>query len=138
MSTNARSGVDKGGQIRTIYCHWDGYLSYVGRILESNYKTEDEVEKLINMGDMSSIGEEIGQQVDFDKMCSNMKYIEEHKGQCVFYHRDRGEDLEITEMSEDELAHCEEYNYLFRKGKWYVSCDQTDYHFVPIDEVEDD
>ena len=117
MSTNARIGLDKGGQIRTIYCHWDGYLSYVGR---------------------TSIGEGIGQQVDFDKMCSDMKYSEEHKGQCVFYHRDRGEDLEITEMSEDELAHCEKYNYLFRKGKWYVSCDQTDYHFVPIDEVEDD
>ena len=71
--------------IRAIYCHWDGSPDYVGRILHDHYQDVEKVRELIDLGDLSSLGETIGEQVGFDD-------FEAHKGQCVAYGRDRGED----------------------------------------------
>ena len=31
------------GRIRSIYCHWDGYVGYNGKMLDGEYKTLDKV-----------------------------------------------------------------------------------------------
>lgn len=41
-------------RIRAIYCHWDGYPSYNGKILLDHYGRK-EVEKLLELGDRSTL-----------------------------------------------------------------------------------
>ena len=57
MST--RSGIalklDNGTYIWN-YTHWDGYPAGVGRILLDNYPTRERVEKLLALGNLSSLG----------------------------------------------------------------------------------
>lgn len=104
-----------------IYCHWDGYLSYNGKILVENYTTEAKVRELIALGDLSSLGESIGEKVNFNDPAA-------HKDQCVAYGRDRGETgVDATTFgSWREMLNKvgEEYNYLFVPGEgWYVDYD---------------
>ena len=61
MSTNSRIGIlipakDPNSsidtaQIRSIYCHWDGYPSHMGLTLHQNYGTVDLVNELLDKGD---------------------------------------------------------------------------------------
>ena len=41
------------GSILAVYCHYDGYPSYNGRMLRDNFDTVEKVNKLIDGGDMS-------------------------------------------------------------------------------------
>jgi hypothetical protein len=85
------------GTVEQVYCHWDGYLDNNGVILEQHYKDPFKVRDLLDCGDMSSLGANIGEQHAFD--CPH-KYgtpeyqaWSEHKStMCTFYGRDRGED----------------------------------------------
>jgi len=104
------------GTVTGIYCHWDGYLSNNGRILQENYTTEDAVRELIALGDLSSLGETVGTKHDFDNAPRN---------ECNAYGRDRGErGVEAaTHRSWTELleAFGQQYDYLFTPGKgWTV------------------
>jgi len=106
------------GTVTGIYCHWDGYTSHNGAILAENYTTEDTVRELIALGDLSSLGEKIGDKVDFDDYKS-------HNGQCVAYGRDRGERGVEAATHDSWTALLEdfgqEYDYLFVPGEgWTV------------------
>ena len=96
------------GTVTGIYCHWDGYLSYNGRILQENYNTEEKVRELIALGQLSALGETIGEKVDFNNAPD---------GQCIAYGRDRGEIDSDAETFNTWTALLErsgqEYNYLF-------------------------
>jgi hypothetical protein len=98
-----------------VYCHYDGYPSGVGAILKKYYKTISKVEKLISGGGISSLGKDIGTKHDFDSRT---------EGETTYYHRDRGESLQITEArTKDELIRkandsWAEYLYIFDKSKW--------------------
>ena len=46
----------KDGSIESIYCHWDGYLEYNGRILLEHYNGIEKINNLLNLGDISSLG----------------------------------------------------------------------------------
>jgi len=105
MSTRSRIGmVFDDGSIKSIYCHFDGYLSYNGKILLEHYQDKDKVESLIALGAISSLGENISD------VCA--------------YHRDRGEQIVITESTNfEEFANkidylFEEFVYLFKDGAW--------------------
>lgn len=110
MSTRSLIAVKKEDKsCDAIYFHFDGYPEGVGAMLLENYNTKELVEKLISNGDMSSIGETTEK--------------------CVFYHRDRGEDLNISRYkTKAELkkafkdSWCE-YLYVFNKNVWY--CDNA-------------
>ena len=102
-----------------IYCHWDGYLSYNGKVLVENYTTEAAVRELIALGDLSSLGERIGSKHDFDNA---------PRDECNAYGRDRGETgVDATTFgSWREMLNKvgEGYNYLFVPGEgWYVDYD---------------
>ena len=57
MSTRSLICIQKGNEIDTKYCHWDGYPSNNGVLLFENYKEEHEVEELlVNDEYISSLG----------------------------------------------------------------------------------
>ena len=53
------------GKIRAIYCHWDGYIDHNGKILIGNYTDPAKVKALIDLGDISSLREEVGEKHTF-------------------------------------------------------------------------
>ena len=55
MATQSNIGIQYlDNSVRMVYCHWDGYPSHNGKILLNNYKTFDEVKKLIERGEIIS------------------------------------------------------------------------------------
>lgn len=119
MATRSRIGIINKGEVvaDTVYCHWDGSPQYVGWILKLYYTNPEKIKELVSGGDLSSIGEFIGEKHDFDKR-------NEHKDWCTYYKRDRDEEgvesqwLEPSKFWGDSG---EEYNYLYKveTGKWY-------------------
>ena len=54
MSTRARIGIElSDGSILSAYHHWDGYESWLGRILNTHYNSYEKAAELIDGGDMS-------------------------------------------------------------------------------------
>jgi hypothetical protein len=75
MATRSNIAIEnQDGSVSSIYCHFDGYIDEVGKTLYENYNTREEMEQLIALGDISSLGETIEE--------------------TVAYHRDRGEKLQ--------------------------------------------
>ena len=47
MATRSRIAIEnQDGTVKSIYCHWDGYISHNGKISFENYDRE-KLEKLI-------------------------------------------------------------------------------------------
>lgn len=107
------------GTVEQVYCHWDGYLSNNGQILLQHYSDPFKLQRLIDLGAISSLGSEIGEKQDFDKRDTH------NDNWSLIYARDRGEDL-VKHRFKDYAdykanAQSEEYNYILRTdGKWYV------------------
>jgi len=118
MGTRSTIAIENAdGTVTGIYCHWDGYLSHNGRILAENYTDEAKVRELIGLGDISSLGTEIGTAHDFDNCPA---------GETNAYARDRGErdvDARTAHNWRQFVAeNGQEYDYLFTPGKgWQVS-----------------
>jgi len=118
MSTNSTiSALFRDGQVRLVYCHWDGYPSHNGNILQENYQDQEKIENLILLGHISQLGIYID--------CPpGHSYEKPHKGHTVFYNRDRGEDWEEVRWClagkglKKDLK--EEYNYFWNGTAWYV------------------
>ena len=54
MSTRSRIAIQKeGGEVVSIYCHFDGYIEGVGRTLKAHYNDKDKALNLIEGGDIS-------------------------------------------------------------------------------------
>ena len=77
------------GQYQFLYCHWDGYPSHNGRILLSSYTTQEKQNALFALGDLSVLGEEIGEKHIFDRRIIDPNWP--HHDWCCAYGRDRGE-----------------------------------------------
>ena len=123
MATRSRIAIetsdDQGNKvIKSIYCHFDGYIDHNGKILQEFYTSESKVKSLIELGDISILAKEVSTNESHD--FGNPK-----KGVVVAYHRDRGEDLspprENSSVSEFFKSDIEEYGYLFtEEGEWLV------------------
>lgn len=114
MATRSTISIQKkDGTIRSVYCHWDGYCEYNGVLLYNFYNTTDKVNELIDYGDISSLGSEIGKKHNFDNL---------HYDGCTFYHRDRNEEKHISVYNQCQDIEEEEYNYIFveEKNEWIV------------------
>lgn len=125
MSTRSVIGVMHGDKCKAIYAHSDGYLSYTGKVL-SKYYDSTKANFLVAQGDMSMLGKEIGEKINFD---DRMEYDENNiASQCRFYKRDRDEtgvDFKVFQ-DYDELLNffdgcCAEYIYIMKEGVWYVA-----------------
>ena len=117
MATRSTIAVQHAnGTISQVYCHWDGYLEHVGKLLLQHYNSQPLAEMLVNGGSISSLGERIEPE-------GAHSFDNAEKGTTVFYCRDRGEELRV-EMYQDAAAYrCEavqeEFNYVFVNGVWY-------------------
>lgn len=117
MATRSVIAIEADNKIVSAYCHWDGYLEHNGDILFKHYRKPEKILQLISLGDMSSLGQEIGEQHDFD--AQNNKWT-------TYYGRDRGEtDTECRTWADrkemiDHHWDCE-YFYLWTNGRWIYS-----------------
>jgi hypothetical protein len=114
------------GTVQQVYCHWDGYLSNNGRILNDSYMDPFKVKELVELGGMSSL------ESDVDG--------------CSFY-TERGEDLDINKYKDiaEYFADCqgEEYDYILRDSAvhggatWFVRCYATCGAWLTLDEARE-
>jgi hypothetical protein len=126
MSTNSSIALEfADGSIGQVYCHWDGYIDHNGKILLDNYSDPFQLQKLIDLGDLSSLAPEIGEKHDFNSR--------EHSEWCMFYGRDRGERGIEADFYETFDQFCasgdwQQYNYILRRdGNWYVATGDYDW-----------
>ena len=105
MSTRSTiSVVQKDNSVKSVYCHFDGYISNgVGEWLKSYFNSYKLANNAISEGDISSIhGESINS-----------------------YHSKRGEEIDIEYFSNLESflrnKHRQEFNYLYIDGDWQVA-----------------
>jgi hypothetical protein len=109
------------GTVQQVYCHWDGYLEHNGKILQEHYSDPFKLQKLIDLGDMSSLAPNIGTQHSFGDRVD---------GECTFYGRDRKESgvsaKKFKDFADYRANHqYEEYEYILRacgdKAVWFVA-----------------
>ena len=148
MSTNSLILQEQqDGTLKGIYCHWDGYLQHNGIILSESYSDPKKLAKLLELGDLSSLGEEL-ETSEAVRLHGFSYYVseafkalsdeeqerlknEDHSGKyTVAYHRDRGEELkplktitlEEQKNGENRFSNCYEFIYVQDKnGVWYVN-----------------
>ena len=106
MSTRSRIAIEnQDGTVTSIYCHFDGYLSGVGKLLKEYYTTQPKVQALIELGDISA--------------------LDMTPTSTIAYHRDRGEDFNQSTDKDVESffnENYQKYSYLFTKdNRWLVS-----------------
>lgn len=56
MATRALIGMQVENGIKTMYCHFDGYLAHVGTILLTHYTDPAKVAELVELGYVSTLG----------------------------------------------------------------------------------
>jgi hypothetical protein len=105
MGTRSRVGIMHGDVVKSVYCHYDGYLSCTGQILQQHYDSV-KTNALVARGDNSGIREEL------DEMS---------------FYADRGEDNvswqvahSLEELIEQTNACSGEYYYVMKDGVWYA------------------
>ena len=127
MGTRSRIGVMHGNNVKSIYCHWDGYIEHNGRILQNHYDSA-KANHLVAMGDMSKLQAEIGEQHAFSKFDIPGIEVQVHnENWCTFYGRDRGEkdtEWKVATTFDEFLEQCDlcgaEYYYIMKDGVWYT------------------
>ena len=116
MGTRSRVAVMHGDVCKSVYCHYDGYLDYAGRILLAHYDSTA-ANMLIARGDNSGVKETL----------EEMNFYEDREAQ--------GEEVnEFLASTPWQVAHsfdefleqvegcCGEYYYVMRDGVWYAGC----------------
>jgi len=136
MGTRSMIGLKEyDGTVTAIYCHYDGYLEHNGKVLNEYWNDIEAVEELIDLGDISVLGQEIGVKHSFNdynpasNMCANM---------CLAYGRDRGEKgVEATTYTnEDEMVDARtdcQYFYIFDGNEWTYRTRET--QWKPLSET---
>jgi hypothetical protein len=130
MGTRSRIGVMHGSNVKSIYCHWDGYLSFNGQILQEHYDSA-KANQLVALGDLSSLRANIGEKHEFSPFdqteISNEEFEKQFGDMCTFYGRDRDEkdtEWQVATTFDEFLGQCynsgAEYYYIMRDGTWYV------------------
>lgn len=124
MSTRSNIGILNGnGTVTAIYCHWDGYIEYTGKILSEHYQEIEKAKELISGGDLSSLHPKI-------KPTGAHSFDNPQDDVCVYYHRDRGENWEQTKpktfknifelYNASKKSWCE-YLYIYIGNDWYYT-----------------
>lgn len=103
----------------SVYCHWDGYPSFNGRVLREHYTTVEKVHELIDGGNISSLHTNAGWKNET---------LPETGPQ---YYTSRGESIRENEPRIDDniveyLNDGEEYAYIFNRFNEWVCYDLHD------------
>jgi hypothetical protein len=127
------------GTVQQVYSHWDGYLEHNGRLLVKHYSDPFKLRDLIDLGDVSSLKEEIGTQHAFSQFDTEMnadEYDALYGNMTTFYGRDRGEQgtgaKKFADYADYEANFIhEEYAYILRRdGNWYVKQYSKDFELL--------
>ena len=114
MGTRSRIGIQlQDESIVSVYCHYDGYPEFNGKVLRDNYDTVEKVKELIDGGDMSCTWTNSGW---------NNETLPETG---ALYYTMRNETLEsnaprLDKDMEEFFSDGEEYSYIFRNGNWFA------------------
>ena len=105
MGTRSRVGIMHGTVCKSVYCHYDGYLDYTGRILLAHYDSTA-ANALIARGDNSGVKETL---------------------EDMNFYSDRGEDnvsWQVAHSFDEFLEQVQgngcEYYYVMKDGVWYA------------------
>ena len=137
------------GTVGQVYCHWDGYIEHNGVILSESYTDPFKLRELIDCGDLSSLGPNLGEKHSFDTIAKygTPEYeaeMEAKRQVCTFYGRDRGEEgvgaKRFKNFEEYAREHQrEEYEYILRqvngKAQWFVDFYGTDGEFLTLEDA---
>ena len=137
MGTHSRIGVMHGDKVKSIYCHWDGYLEHNGQVLEQYYDSA-KANNLVALGDMSTLRPQIGEKHAFSQFDLPAEEVEAYKeltrDWCTFYGRDRGEVSvwKVANTFEEFLEQADgcgaEFYYIMKDGVWYVGTTYENTH----------
>ena len=129
MGTRSRIGIQlSDDSILSVYHHWDGYPTWLGKILNTHYNSKEKVAELIDGGDMSCAwtkdrwtGKKIAEYVTV-----NVE-VEEYGPQ---YYSERGEDCppRLDNNIVQYLANGEEYAYIFNRNNEWVAFDRNEFN----------
>jgi hypothetical protein len=96
-----------GDVCKSVYCHYDGYLEYTGRILLKHYDSAA-ANDLVSRGDNSGVKETVAE---------------------MNFYSERGEtgvDWQVAHTFQEFLEQVEncfgEYYYIMQDGVWYAGC----------------
>lgn len=136
MSTRSRIAIkNDDGTVRSIYCHFDGYPEGVGEKLKKFYNTKEEINKLLDLGDLSTLGSKYDQEkaetywkiTDSPNVKEWGNALDATKGYTIPYKDRQGETDVKARIDKSERAFCEkvgecleDWTYLFDNGKWII------------------
>jgi hypothetical protein len=135
MGTRSRIGVMHGDKVKSIYCHWDGYLEGVGATLLKHYDSA-KANHIVALGDMSSLQADIGEKHAFSKHDVPNIEVRVHNDEwCTFYGRDRGEkgvEFKVAQTFDEFMEQCDncgaEYYYIMKDNVWYAGTTYENMH----------
>ena len=116
MATRSTIAIENlDGTVHQVYCHWDGYISHNGVILQTKYNGRRLVEQLISGGDISVLGSSVSPTpLSFDEPTAYTKYYSYRGEDCPARVYGSFDDYEMNHQYE-------EYEYLFTKDNvWSV------------------
>lgn len=90
-----------------VYCHWDGYPDWNGKILTKDYQARSKVVDLIDGGDMSSLKTN---QTWSSTLDENNNYTNTREEQPLYYY-ERGETDADTIYPKHFKTHQQMYKY---------------------------
>ena len=145
MGTRSRIGVMHGDVCKSVYCHWDGYLSHNGVILQEHYDSA-KANQLVALGNLSVLGKNLGEKHSFDTYHLTPEERKQHEldngNSCTFYGRDREEEDQAWTVDHtfadflDRVDGCgAEYYYIMRDDVWYVGCPDKGSKLVALTEA---
>ena len=128
MATRSYIGVkNTNGTVDYTYCHFDGYPEHNGKILTENYTSMDKVKALMELGDLSILGGEIGEKQDFNNRST------QNSNWCLAYGRDRGEkNVSVKTGDYNKLIKDQSVDYVYIFDGEYWECFSTDNSSVLI------
>ena len=109
MSTRAAIGMRVGDEIHTIYSHFDGYPSHVGKILQAFHRSEEKAKALI-----------------YGPVIRNF----DHDGFCVRYGDGQIDDHEVSSIPIEAIQGYD-YLYLFDRTTEQWMCFARDGYIQP-------
>ena len=105
MGTRSRVAVMHGDVCKSVYCHYDGYLEYTGKLLLDHYNSAT-ANQLVALGDNSGVQNSL---------------------EGMNFYSDRGEtdvSWQVAHTFEEFLEQVHncggEYYYIMRDGEWYA------------------
>ena len=140
MSTRSRIGIEDEHGIRSVYCHYDGAASFgqnehcVGKVLSEHYVDREKVERLLDRGDLTSLGHTPDPHPTecsgFPRMfaCKEHTVAGSDHGRAGHPQRAVAGRADFLEMARSSWA---SYAYLFTRDGWRVA------YVAPLDAVDD-